>query len=129
MLSRHSVGTYQGNEFTCNSSGNTQSQSSQLADPLRIDPGIKSGISVRELSPHKNKQTNKQTQPGNESRNLLPKNPRNEEKATTHVRVRTVTFSSTGSHCWDHVQVRYRRTKSVSEFFAGSVMATILACY
>ena len=30
MLSRYSVGTYQGNELTYNSSGNTQSQSSQL---------------------------------------------------------------------------------------------------
>ena len=32
-----------------NSSGNTRSQSSQLAEPLWIDPGLKSGISVREL--------------------------------------------------------------------------------
>ena len=30
-------------------SGNTQSQSSQLAAPLWTDPGLKSGISVREL--------------------------------------------------------------------------------
>ena len=48
-LSRHSVGTYQGNELTRNSSGNTRSQSSQLAEPLWTDPGLKSGISVHEL--------------------------------------------------------------------------------
>ena len=50
MVSRHNVGTYQGNdELARNSSGNTQPQSSQLAEPLWTDPGIKSGISVREL--------------------------------------------------------------------------------
>ena len=29
------------NELTCNSSGNTRQQSSQLAEPLRTDPGQK----------------------------------------------------------------------------------------
>ena len=52
-LSRHSVGTYQKNkqknERTRNLSGNIRSQSSQLAESLWTDPGIKSGISVREL--------------------------------------------------------------------------------
>ena len=37
------------NELTRNSSGNTQLQSSQLAEPLWTDPGLKSGISVCEL--------------------------------------------------------------------------------
>ena len=37
------------NELTCNLSGNIRSQSSQLAEPLWTDPGIKSGIGVREL--------------------------------------------------------------------------------
>ena len=45
-LSRHSVG---GNELTRNSSKNTQLQSSQLAELLWTDPGLMSGISVREL--------------------------------------------------------------------------------
>ena len=45
-LSRRSVGTSQGNTLTCNSSGNTQPQSSQLTEPLRTDPGLKSGICV-----------------------------------------------------------------------------------
>ena len=48
-LSRHSVGNLSGTEPTRNSSGNTRSQSSQLAKPLWTDPGLKSGISVREL--------------------------------------------------------------------------------
>ena len=34
---------------TRNSSGNTQSQSSQFAEPLWTDPGLKTGISVCEL--------------------------------------------------------------------------------
>ena len=38
-----------GKELTRNSSGNTRSQSSQLAEPLWTDPGLTSGISVREL--------------------------------------------------------------------------------
>ena len=37
------------NELTRNLSGNTQPQSSQLAEPLWTDLGIKSGISVPEL--------------------------------------------------------------------------------
>ena len=49
MLFRQSVGTYQGNELTRNSSGNSQPQPSQLDEPLRTDPCLKSGIGVREL--------------------------------------------------------------------------------
>ena len=48
MLSKHSVGTYQGNELTRNSSGNTRPQSSQLVEPLWTDPGLKCGIGTRE---------------------------------------------------------------------------------
>ena len=48
-LSGQSVGTLSGNELTRNSSGNTWSHSSQLAEPLWTNLGIKSGISVREL--------------------------------------------------------------------------------
>ena len=36
-------------ELTRNSSGNTQSQSPQLAEPLWTDPGLRSGISVHDL--------------------------------------------------------------------------------
>ena len=49
MLSMHSVGTYQGNELLCNSSGNVCPQSSQLAAPLWTDPGLKIEIAEREL--------------------------------------------------------------------------------
>ena len=41
ILSRHSVGTYRANKFTCNSSGNTQPQSSQLTETLWPDSGHK----------------------------------------------------------------------------------------
>ena len=42
-------GKLSGNELTRNSSGNTWSQSSQLAEPLWTNPGLKRGISVRKL--------------------------------------------------------------------------------
>ena len=42
-------GNLSGNEPTRNLSGNTQSQSSQLAELLRTDPGLKSGISLHKL--------------------------------------------------------------------------------
>ena len=42
-------GNLSGNELTRNSSGNTRLQSSQLAEPLWTDPGLKSGISLHEL--------------------------------------------------------------------------------
>ena len=48
-LSRHSVGTYQGNELRRNLSENVRPQSSQPAEPLWTDPSQKSGNSVREL--------------------------------------------------------------------------------
>ena len=48
-LSGHTVQTYQENELTRNSSGNTRSQSSQLAELLWTDPVLKSEISVRVL--------------------------------------------------------------------------------
>ena len=42
-------GNLSGNELTRNSSGNSRSQSSQLAEPVWTDPGMNSGISVCEL--------------------------------------------------------------------------------
>ena len=58
-----------GNELTRNSSVNTRSQSSQLAEPPRTDPGLKSGISVRELI----STLKKRAQAWNELSNILPK--------------------------------------------------------
>ena len=49
MLSRNSVGTYQGSELTRNSSRNTRPQPSRLAEPLWTDPGERE-ISVLELT-------------------------------------------------------------------------------
>ena len=73
-LSRHSVGTYQ-ETLTCTSSGNTQSQLSQLAEPLWIDCGLKSGISLRELiSNYKGKEQKKSGQGMN--RQTFSQNPR-----------------------------------------------------
>ena len=42
-------GKLSGNELTRNLSGNIQPQSTRLAEPLWTDPGIKSGMSGREL--------------------------------------------------------------------------------
>ena len=43
------MGTYQGNELICHSSGDAHPQSSQPAEPLWTDPNVKNGISAREL--------------------------------------------------------------------------------
>ena len=51
-----------GNELTRNSSGNTQPQSSQLAELLWTDPDLKRGISVRELISTKKKKTKRRRQ-------------------------------------------------------------------
>ena len=58
LLSRRSVGTYlSGNELTRNFSWNTRPQSSQLAEPLWNDPGLRSGIRVRDLISKKKKKS------------------------------------------------------------------------
>ena len=49
MLFMHNVGTYQGNELTRYSSGNTRPQSSQLVETLWTDPCLKSGIGVCQM--------------------------------------------------------------------------------
>ena len=72
-LSGHTVRTYQGNELTRNSSGNTRSQSSQLAEPLWIDPGLKSETGVRELISIEKKQ--KTAQSGIDFSKIFPLNP------------------------------------------------------
>ena len=54
-------GNLSGNELTRNLSGNIRPQSSQLAEPLWTDLGIKSGISVRELISTLKKEKKKST--------------------------------------------------------------------
>ena len=73
MPSRHSVETYQGNELTRKSAGNACLQSSQLAQPLWTDPGLKSGPSASELIV---KKTKKKQPQGRLFRRRLPHNPR-----------------------------------------------------
>ena len=80
MLSKHGVGTYQGNELTRNSSGNTQPQLSQLAEPLWTDPGIKNEISVRELISTLKKKKKKEEQSGIEWSNILQKSSQAKKK-------------------------------------------------
>ena len=71
-LSRHNVGTYPETSAHATRQG-TLSQSSQLADPLWTDPGLKSVINVRDLMSTYKKKKKKKTQEGNEWSNILPK--------------------------------------------------------
>ena len=48
MLPRYSVGTYQGNELTRISLGNTRPLLSRLAEPLWTGSGLQCEIGVRE---------------------------------------------------------------------------------
>ena len=68
-------GNLSGNELTRNSSGNTQSQSSQLAGPLWTNPGKKSWLSVRKLisTIYIYIKKIKKAQAGNKLLNILPK--------------------------------------------------------
>ena len=77
------------NELARNLSGNIQPQSSQSAEPLWTDPGLKSGISVRELISTSNlrqKEERKKERKGkialswNEWSNVLPKSSRTKKK-------------------------------------------------
>ena len=72
-------GNISGNELTRNSSGNARSQSFQLAEPLWTDPGLKSGISFRDLI-----YTFKKAQAGNELSNILPKSLHARKKKKSH---------------------------------------------
>ena len=58
------------NELTSNSSGNTRSQLSQLAEPLWTDPGLKKGISLCELISTLKK---RKVQAGNKLLNIFQK--------------------------------------------------------
>ena len=76
------------NELTPNLSGNIQPQSSQLAEPLWTDPGIKSAFSVHEListsKKKKKKRKKKKAQSGNEWSNFLPKSSQTMKKPPPH---------------------------------------------
>ena len=74
-----SVGTSQGIELTRSSTETARLQSSQLAEPLWIDPGVKSGVSVRKL--HSTKKKKKKAQAGNVYSDILPKSSQAKKKA------------------------------------------------
>ena len=75
-------GNLSGNELTRSSSGNTRSQSSQLAEPLWTDPGLKSGINVCKLiSTLKREREKKKCRWGMNCQTLSPKILTSEEKA------------------------------------------------
>ena len=76
MLSRHNVRIYQGIKLTRNSSRKARSQSSQLAESLWTDPGLKSGTGA-----------------GKDSSNR-PQNPRMQGKSQHH-RNTTTTVTDT----------------------------------
>ena len=80
------------NKLTRKSSGNTRPQSSPIAEPLWTDPGLKSGISVREII-----STLKKKQAGNEVSNILPK--------STHARKSTTCTLASQSFLWRSVPV------------------------
>ena len=69
-----------GNELTCNLSGNIRPQSSQLAEPLRIDPGIKEWNQYTRANLHFNKKYLKKAQAANEWSNILPKSSQARKK-------------------------------------------------
>ena len=73
-------GNLSGNELTRNSSGNTRLQSSQFAEPLWTNSGLKSGVSLRELiSSFKKKKRRR----GVNCR-TFSQNPRTREKSRHH---------------------------------------------
>ena len=94
-LSRHSVGTYQGNEPTRNFSGNTRPQSSQLAEPLWTEPFQKCRIGVRELNPTSKK---KKALAGNESSNLPHKSSQAKKTAITIIILIEIYKKNTSIH-------------------------------
>ena len=75
-------GNLSGHELTRNLSGNTRSQSSQLAKPLWTDPGLNSGNSLRELISTLKQKTKKRRR-GMNSR-TFSQNPRTRGKSHHH---------------------------------------------
>ena len=77
-------GNSSGKELTHNSSGNTRSQSSLLAEPLCTDPGLKSGISVRKLICTLKKKKKKKTPLRGINCQTFSQNPRTRGKSYHH---------------------------------------------
>ena len=87
------------NELTRNLSGNIRPQSSQLAEPLWTDPGIESGISVRELTSTKKKKKRRKAQAGNAWSNIIPKSLQARKRSAPHYR-RGLVQRGLSHSCW-----------------------------
>ena len=70
MLSRHIVGTYQGNELTRISPRNARLLSSELAEPPWTDPGLKVGIGAHTLISTKGEKKEKKSKKKKRRRGL-----------------------------------------------------------
>ena len=81
-------GNLSGNELTRNLYGNIRPQSSQLAEPQWTDPGIKSGISVRDLISTSRKEKKKEGKKKKRKRRVngrtFSENPRKRGKSHHH---------------------------------------------
>ena len=80
-------GNLSGNELTRNLYGNIRPQSSQLAEPQWTDPGIKSGISVRDLISTSRKEKKKKEKKKRKRRvngRTFSENPRKRGKSHHH---------------------------------------------
>ena len=92
LTQRSRSGNLSKNELTRNLSGKIRLQSSQLAEPLWTDPGIKSGISVRGListsKTKENKQKNKKKHRQGMNGRTFSQNPRTRGKSHHHSRQR-----------------------------------------
>ena len=92
---------HSGNELTRNSSGNTQPQSSQLAELPWTDLGLKSSNSVRELiSTLLTLKKKFKAQAGNEWSNSLPKILASERKKATTTKENTNYSCNLLHHRW-----------------------------
>ena len=88
--------SYSGVRITRNSSRNTCPQSSQLAESLWTDPGVKSRIGTSKLLVSTSKQK-KNTHVGKESLNLSPKNPSRLREKGHHHQLPAFVLPSTSS--------------------------------
>ena len=81
-------------QLTRDLSGNIWPQSSQLAEPLWTDPGIKSGISVLELISIQKKRKKKKTAGGELMVEHSPKILAGEEKVTINFCISSVSLTA-----------------------------------
>ena len=81
MLSRHSVGTYQGNELTRNPAGIIRPESSQLPELLWTDLGLNKSNSCARADLHLRKKQKSTSAGGKIDHPALPENRRNRRRS------------------------------------------------